>query len=346
MPSTAEEQIAALSARFLPELHAYMEEAVSTAGALAPFLRYHLGWEEADGSPAQGGGGKALRPVLCLAACEMAGGDWRRAVPIAAAVELVHNFSLAHDDIQDGDTTRRGRATLWSIWGVPAALAAGNAMQAIAGLAAAALRQRGVDGRVARLAVSALTARRLEMIEGQYLDLAFESAERVSVDAYLDMIGQKSGALIGSAMYTGAIAATGDTESASAFAECGSRLGAAFQVRDDYLGVWGEPAATGKPVGADIRRKKKSLPAVYLFDNASEEDRPWLEEAYAAGEIAGDRLERVMALLAKLDGSSYVQRVAEEQAQRAAAAVAGLAIAEESKRQLEAVAEFFVTREK
>ena len=107
MPSTAEEQIAALSARFLPDVRASMEEAVSTANTLAPLLRYHLGWEDADGAPAHGGG-KALRPVLCLAACEMAGGDWRRAVPIAAAVELVHNFSLAHDDIQDGDATRRG----------------------------------------------------------------------------------------------------------------------------------------------------------------------------------------------------------------------------------------------
>ena len=117
-------------------------------------------------------------------------------------------------------------------------------------------------------------------------------------------------------------------------------------MRDDYLGVWGEPAATGKPVGADIRRKKKSLPAVYLFDNAPEADRPWLEEAYAADEIVGDRLERVMTLLAELDGGSYVQRAAEEQARRATAAVARLAISAASQRRLASVAEFFVTRER
>jgi len=344
MVTNAEQQIAELARRFLPDVERYLREAVEAGGELAPMLRYHMGWENLEGAPASGGG-KALRPILCLAACEMSGGDWRDALPAAAALELIHNFSLVHDDIQDGDETRRGTPTLWHLWGVPTALTAGNAMRVIADHTAGALTAGGTTPDVAQGTVAELTRRYLEMIEGQYLDLSFEAAERVSVDDYLDMIGRKTGALLESAMHMGALVATGDHVTASGFGECGMRLGLAFQVRDDWLGVWGDPAFTGKAVGADIRRKKKSLPAVYLFDNASDEERPWLEETYRAEEIEGERLDGVMAMLERLGGNAYVQRIAEEQARQAIAAVDTLAIPEESKQLLRAVAEFFATRD-
>ena len=345
MTDDSERQVGELAARYMPETRARIEAAVARTGGLAPLLRYHLGWRTADGASANGGG-KALRPVLCLAACEMAGGDWRDALPAAASLELVHNFSLAHDDIQDGDETRRGRATLWRLHGVPTALTAGNAMLAAADRAMLDPPERGPKASAALAAAAELTAKRLEMIEGQYMDMAFEADERVSVAAYLDMIGRKTGALIESAMRMGALAAGADRETAIAFGRCGRRLGVAFQVRDDYLGVWGDPAATGKAVGADIRRKKKSLPAVYLFDNALPSDRAWLEETYRAGEIAGDRLEGVMALLDRLGASAYVRRVAEEQAEEAVAAVGALAIPDDAKRLLRAVARYFATRDR
>ena len=345
MVTNAEQQIAGLAGRFLPEVERCLREAVQAGGELAPMLRYHMGWETMAGAPASGGG-KALRPILCLAACEMSGGDWRDALPAAAALELIHNFSLIHDDIQDGDETRRGMPTLWRIRGVPQALTAGNAMRVIADRTAGALGRGGVTPGIAQGAAAELTRKYLEMIEGQYLDLSFEAAEHVSAADYLDMIGRKTGALLESAMYMGALVATGDPAAARRFGECGMRLGVAFQVRDDYLGVWGDPAATGKPVGADIRRKKKSLPAVYLFENAPDEERQWLEETYRAGEIVGERLEDVMAMLGRLEGGAYVQRIAEEQAQQAIAAVGSLAIPEESKQLLGAVAEFFATRDR
>ena len=342
--ANAEQQIAELAGRFLPDVEQRLREAVEAGGELAPMLRYHMGWETLEGTPTRGGG-KALRPILCLAACEMSGGDWRDALPAAAGLELIHNFSLAHDDIQDGDETRRGTPTLWRIHGVPAALTAGNAMRVIADRTADALGAGGAAPDVAQGAAAELTRRYLEMIEGQYLDLSFETAEHVSVADYLDMIGRKTGALVESAMHMGALVATGDQTTAQGFGECGMRLGVAFQVRDDWLGVWGDPAFTGKAVGADIRRKKKSLPAVYLFDNAPDEERPWLEETYRAEEIEGERLEGVMAMLHRLGGEPYVQRIAEEQARLAVAAVDALAIPEESKQLLAAVAEFFVTRD-
>ena len=345
MTDDAERQVAALAARYRTEIRARLEAAVALAGDAAPLLRYHLGWETEDGAPANGGG-KALRPVLCLAACEMAGGDWRAALPAAAALELVHNFSLAHDDIQDGDETRRGRPTLWRLRGVPAALTAGNAMLAAADRAMLGLRDQSPGPDAALAAAADLTAKRLEMIEGQYLDMSFEAAERVSADAYLDMIGRKTGALIESAMRMGALAANADRETARAFATCGRRLGVAFQVRDDYLGVWGDPAATGKAVGADIRRKKKSLPAVRLFDGAPPADRAWLEETYRAPEIEGERLDGVMAMLDRLGARAYVQRVAEEQAEEAVAVVAALAVPDDSKRLLRAVARYFTARDR
>ncbi len=344
MAASAEQQIAELARRFLPDVEHSLREAVEAGGELAPMLRYHMGWETLEGTPTRGGG-KALRPILCLAACEMSGGDWHDALPAAAGLELIHNFSLVHDDIQDGDETRRGTPTLWSIHGVPAALTAGNAMRVIADRTADELSGRGATAEVAQGTIAELTRRYLEMIEGQYLDLSFETAEHVFVADYLDMIGRKTGALLQSAMHMGALVATGDRATARGFGECGMRLGLAFQVRDDWLGVWGDPAFTGKAVGADIRRKKKSLPAVYLFDNVPDEERPWLEETYRAEEIEGERLDGVMAMLERLGGDPYVQRIAEEQARLAAAAVETLAIPEESKLLLGAVAEFFVTRD-
>ena len=344
MTTNSQEHVAHLVERFLPTVREYLEHVVGDAGELEPMLRYHMGWQELDGAPAASGGGKALRPVLCLAACEMAGGNWQEAIPAAASLELIHNFSLIHDDIQDGDKTRRGRSTLWSIWGIPVAIAAGNAMRAIADRTIFKMGELGITSDVTATASAVLTTRYLEMIEGQYLDMWFESSEHISAEDYLDMVGRKTGALIESAMYMGALVASADSHTANAFGECGRRLGIAFQVRDDYLGVWGDPLATGKPVGADIRRKKKSLPTVYLFDRAAHEDRAWLNETFAASEIEEAQLGGIMAMLDGLEGSEYVQSVAEAHAKKAVESVTGLLIPSESKRQLDAVAEFFVRR--
>ena len=308
---TAEQQVAALQQRYLGAVYDRLHHVVpQDADGTYPMLRYHLGWEEADGTPSSTSGGKALRPVLCLMACEMAGGDWHQALPAAAALELVHNFSLLHDDIQDRDITRRGRATAWTIWGIPQAVVAGNAMRVAADRSLTQLADSGLSAPTTIAASRMLTQRYMEMIEGQYLDMSFEESGEVTTAQYLDMIGRKTGALIQSAMYMGALIATGDTRSAEAIGQCGRGLGLAFQVWDDYLGIWGDPAVFGKPVGSDIARKKKSLPVVHVFQQIRGADRQRLLQIYSAPEIQGADVETVMAMMAEAGTDRYVREIA------------------------------------
>ncbi|MDA1036190.1 MAG: polyprenyl synthetase family protein [Chloroflexi bacterium] len=348
MPATAEQQVTALQQRFTDDIQATLRAAIAgSESELSPLLRYHLGWEAKDGRASTEGGGKALRPVLCLAACDLAGGDWRKALPAAAALELVHNFSLIHDDIQDRDTTRRGRGTLWAIHGEPKAVSAGNAMRVIADKTLMSLAGAGLAPKVVVDVAAELTERYLEMIEGQYMDMSFETSDDVTVDEYLDMVGRKTGALIESAMYMGALVATGDLDTARAFGTCGRRLGLAFQIRDDFLGIWGDPSATGKAVGADIRRKKKSMPVIHLFQQSTGEDRDWLNQAYAGdGEVAGEDVERILVQLDRLGTPEHVQAAATGHAAQAVEEIHAFGLAGEAEQTVKAMAEFFVTREK
>ncbi len=346
MTGTPEQHVASLQAEYLPDVGAWLREALADPGAgINHLLRYHMGWEDAEGMLTPSEGGKALRPVLCLTACELAGGDWHRALPAAAALELVHNFSLVHDDIQDGDVLRRGRETLWSVWGVPAALSGGNAMSVIADRTLAKLETSGLPPAAVMQASAELNRRYLEMIEGQYLDMAFEQRALVTSAEYLDMIGRKTGALFESAMFLGALVANDDPGQAHAFGACGRRMGVAFQVRDDYLGVWGDPAKTLKPL-TDIRRKKKSLPMVYMLETASRDDQAWLADAYANDQISNENLERILLLLDRLGAQEYVTRIAEERASEAVSLAGALGLPARRRRTLEAIAAYCVQRDR
>ncbi|TMB98261.1 MAG: polyprenyl synthetase family protein, partial [Chloroflexi bacterium] len=225
-------------------------------------LRYHLGWEDADGQPSSASG-KLLRPSLCLLACEAAGGEPRRALPAAAAVELVHNFSLVHDDIQDRDRERHHRPTVWALWGEAQGINAGDALLSLARLALLRLHDEDVEAATVLEAGRVLDERTLEMVEGQVMDLAFEQAGQITVDDCLAMMEKKTSALFDCAVYLGVLAATGDRQAAEKAGAFGRQLGLAFQIRDDLLGIWGLQTRTGKPAGADIARRKKSLPVVF-----------------------------------------------------------------------------------
>ena len=175
--------------------------------------------------------------------------------------------------------------------------------------------------------------------------MSFEERRDVSVAEYLEMIGRKTGALFESAMFLGALVATNDTEMAHAFGACGRWMGMAFQVRDDYLGVWGDPETMLKPA-ADIQRKKKSLPMVYMLQRASDDDLAWLAEAYAHDQISEPNVQRILKLLERLDAQRYVRRVAEANASDALALGTGLCLTHEQQRVLQEIARYFVTREK
>ena len=351
MQLTAEQEVAALQQRYLSAVNDELRRVVFPPAQTEPdqvhtLLRYHLGWEEADGRPSTGSGGKALRSVLCLMACELTLGDWKPALPAAASLELIHNFSLIHDDIQDKDATRRGRATVWSIWGIPKAVTAGNAMRVLADQSLLRLANLGLSPDATLAASSMLTSRYMEMIEGQYLDMSFEQSEAVTTDDYLDMIRRKTGALIQSAMFLGALVGSRDASIAQAFGACGHLLGLAFQVQDDYLGIWGDPAMVGKPIGSDIRRKKKSLPVVHVFQEVRGKDRERLRRIYSATQIEGHDVEAVMAIMDTVGSPAFVQKTARAHAQAVLEPLESLELPTEARHQIQAMAEFFVTRDR
>ena len=234
--------------------------------ALNSMLRYHLGFANADGSPSRVASGKRIRPVMLLMACEACGGNADVALPAAAAVELLHNFSLIHDDIEDGDTMRRGRPTLWSIHGVPQGINTGDAMFAQAHMA---LQQLQVPAAHTLAALRTFDAMCLHLTVGQHLDISFESRTDVTADDYMQMIAGKTAALTQACCEIGAIVAGADGSTIAALAAFGRGLGMAFQLQDDVLGIWGDPAKTGKPQH-DLARRKKTLPVLCAADQDPE----------------------------------------------------------------------------
>ena len=197
-------------ARYLPplegELRAVVEQAEEAGPPLDAYttmLTYHMGWSDVDGNPVEGQSGKRVRPLLCLMACEAAGGTWENALPAAAALELVHNFSLIHDDIQDQGDLRRGQPTVWKVWGVPQAINAGDALFTMAHQAALRLSERGVPPTTTLAALSILDQTCLRLTQGQYLDMSFEERDTVDVESYLHMIEGKSAALLSASAWIG-----------------------------------------------------------------------------------------------------------------------------------------------
>uniref|UniRef100_A0AAU2V268 Family 2 encapsulin nanocompartment cargo protein polyprenyl transferase n=1 Tax=Streptomyces sp. NBC_00003 TaxID=2903608 RepID=A0AAU2V268_9ACTN len=239
-----------------PQLRSTVE---SLPGSMRRVAMYHFGWEQADGTPAGGQGGKAIRPALVLAAATALGGHTQAAVRAAAAVELVHNFTLLHDDVIDEDATRRHRPTAWTVFGTPDAIIVGDALLALA------LRLIADDGHPASSAASArLAACVIELCAGQQADCAFEQRgpQDVTLDECLAMAMAKTGALLGCACALGALYAGAGEEEVAAMDAFGREAGLAFQLIDDLIGIWGDPGRTGKPAGADLAAHKKSLPVV------------------------------------------------------------------------------------
>lgn len=336
-----------LFARYRVELGQYLRSALSegSPALLYRMMRYHLGWEDEQGRSLAGGGGKALRPNLCLWACQAAGGDWRTALPAAAALELVHNFSLVHDDIQDGDSERRHRPTVWSLWGQPQAINAGDSLLALGHLVMLRLAERGVAPAKVIEACRLLDEACLTMIEGQCLDIDFEDRREVSVEAYLDMIARKTGALLGASLHLGALVAVDDEPQVKRFARCGRFLGLGFQIRDDILGVWGAADVTGKPVAADIRRRKKSLPVVYAMAVAHAKEREQLLRIYSQGAPGEEEVSTVLQLLDSHRAHDYCQQMTQERVEQALAELALADIEPRARGELEAVAKFLLERE-
>ncbi|MFJ9370487.1 polyprenyl synthetase family protein [Nocardia sp. NPDC101769] len=224
---------------------------------------YHFGWWDEHGNPIAEESGKALRAALTLTTAAACGSTGHIPVPAAAAMELIHNFTLVHDDVMDGDHLRRGRATVWAVWGVGDAILLGDVLHSLAFHTAST----NLTPTVAAAATTRLAAASVEMCRGQQQDCAFETRTQVSIDDYLTMAADKTGALIGCATGLGALCAGAGEDTVAAFETFGLHLGLAFQCIDDIIGIWGDPAITGKPTGRDLVRRKRTLPVIAAMNS-------------------------------------------------------------------------------
>lgn len=305
--------------RYLPLLEEELRLSVEQAGppldGYTTMLTYHMGWSDAEGNPVETGGGKRVRPLLCLMACEAARGDWETALSVAAAVELVHNFSLVHDDIQDQGDLRRGQPTLWKVWGTPLAINAGDALFTLAHLAALRLTERGIPATTTTAALRILDQTCLRLTEGQHLDLSFEQQGTVSVEDYLHMIAGKSAALLSASAWLGALVAGAPRETIEHYRQYGLSLGMAFQVTDDILGIWGAQAQTGKSKETDLRARKKTLPVLVGLERSQE-----LRRLYASPTPLDEAgVAQATALLDEVGARDHAEEVARRHSDEALA---------------------------
>jgi geranylgeranyl diphosphate synthase type I len=276
--------------------------------------------------------------MLCAAS---AGGDWRQAVPAAAGVELIHNFSLVHDDIEDSSETRRGRPTLWSRWGIPQALNTGDLLHAASHLACHHLTERGVPVGTAYAVQHELDQACLKLTLGQHLDLAFEQRAGLAGEDYLEMIGGKTAALLAAATAIGALVAEATPGACDAYRRFGWRLGMAFQLLDDLLGIWGEPDQTGKSAADDLRQGKKTYPVLLGLQRSPEFARSW-----EASRSQPPDVEALQRSLEACGAESDTRREAEEQTRQAMTALRESGPRPPAAAELEALAERLLRRDR
>ena len=287
-----------LKAATFDAFEAYLERAIDRlddGSRNRVLIREHFGLDDPSAKR-----GKRLRPRILVAVAQTEGGEVEDAFGAAAALELLHNFSLVHDDIEDRDELRHGRPTLWFRHGVPAALEAGNALCTLSYLTLMDGSGALPDDTVAAM-LGCLYHAHYHMCQGQAYDIGFETSPAVSFSEYVRMIEGKTAALFAASCELGALAAGASRERAAHYGRVGRAYGLAFQVRDDILGTWGATHQTGKPSGADIRRRKWSFPVAWAIDGAASSDRQTIADAYASiGELDDERAYRVIASLERL----------------------------------------------
>lgn len=299
---------------------------------LYAMIGYQLGYVDANLQEIDASSGKRFRPLLCLLACEAADGSWRAALPLAASIELLHNFSLVHDDIEDRDPERRHQPTVWKVWGEPQAINVGDAMFALAGLV---MTGASSDAATALRLTRALHDVALSLTEGQHMDMSFESRQQVSIEEYREMIARKSAALIAFSLWSGALAADADEDTCALMRRFGAELGTAFQIHDDIMGLWGAPEVTGKQAAKDLQNRKKTLPYLFALQDADARGRKVLLR-FMSGET--DDIEAVMTVLASTEARSRARREVVAHLKNAMAALQRARIREGPRNDLQSLA--------
>jgi geranylgeranyl diphosphate synthase, type I len=335
-------------------------------------MEYHMGWRRPDLTHAISQSGKLLRPTLVLLACDLAlaqtdlsgasvasvasgasGGEAsrldyvRRTIPAAVAIELVQNFSLIHDDIEDSDEERHHRPTLWKLFGIPQAINTGDGLFALARMSLWQLEEAGIKPQLILHLADLLDRTCVELCEGQFLDMRYEGRSDISEAMYLDMIGRKTAALMSCATEFGAcLGAPDDTGLQAQFARFGRALGIAFQLRDDLLGIW-EAEQLGKTMAGDLRRKKMSLPVIHALQTADAADRLRLLGMMTGAEpLSDDDIGEALAILNRTGARTRISRALAKQGAIARTALRGGVITRSTPldtrayRALEALLEF------
>ena len=291
--------------------------------ALHPFygmMLYHLGLDME-----RPGGGKRMRPLLCVLVYEALAGDARGVLPAAAALELLHNFTLVHDDIEDQDPTRHHRPTVWSVWGVPQAINTGDGMYAASRLAVQRLRERGFPAERILDFACLIDRACVQVCEGQFLDISFENRTDITVERYRAMAAKKTGALIASCAEGAAVLATEDPNARAALARFGDDFGQAFQAYDDLLGIWATTERTGKLEMNDLVKRKKTLPVVIAFERASPRVRAELAALFEPpAPLAAESVERIRELLDELGARDQIEAEIASHRTRALHALRGI----------------------
>ena len=311
-----EQRVAAID----DEIRALLKHADPVLQPFYGMMLYHLGL---DAESARGG--KRLRPLLCVLSFEALGGDASRVLPAGAALELLHNFTLIHDDIEDQDPRRHHRPTVWSVWGEAQAINAGDGMYAVSRLALQRLRDRGFAAERI-LDLSALMDRTcVRVCEGQFLDISFESRTDVTAERYRAMAAKKTGALFSASTEAAAILATDDRAVHASFARFGAEVGQSYQAYDDVQGIWGTTERTGKIEMNDLVKRKKSLPVALAFDRVSPKVRAELDALFAPrAPLPQPNVERIRAILDELDVRTAIEREIGEHRDRALSVLRGV----------------------
>ncbi len=307
-----------LTATYLPAIETELKLALNRINE-SPFqelhhiMAYHLGWEGEGAGPKASG--KRIRPILVILTAAAAGGEWQNALPAAAGIELIHNFSLLHDDIEDNSPLRRGRSTAWTKWGVPQAINTGDAMFSLAHLALLRLHETSTP-EITLAATQILQETCLTLTQGQYLDISYETRADLTITDYWPMITGKTAALIAACTALGALAAGVDEKTHTAYRDFGLNLGLAFQVLDDILGIWGDAGQIGKSNASDLVSGKKSLPVLFGLEAGGEFAARW-----NAGPILPTEVSEIAAQLEAEGARNFAQDEADRLTQTALAAL-------------------------
>jgi geranylgeranyl diphosphate synthase, type I len=344
MTTTSESRTARTAGEVLAWSRGMVDPALRSAvdtlpGSMRLIAGHHFGWWDERGNPADATGGKAIRPALALLAAEAAGAEPSAAVPAAAAIELVHSFSLLHDDVMDGDRTRRNRPTTWAAFGVGAAILGGDALLTLAFDVLA-----GSEHPAATESMRRLSAAVQDLVDGQSADMAFETRADVDLPECLAMAEGKTGTLLGCACELGALFGE-RPDHAGRLRAFGEHLGLAFQLVDDLLGIWGDPQVTGKPVYSDLRRRKKSLPVVAALTSDTAAGHSLAALYHRDAPLSDGELMDAAELIELAGGRTWCRRKADALLADALRQLWSIAPAERPARELETLARLVTDRD-